>query len=385
MLRFFIKNNTVYCLLFTYYNTHMSNTSKITTSWTLYTSNEEAWSAILADCAKAEKSIVLEQYIFVPDEFGKKLIDICAERASKGVNVRFLWDAFGSFSLWGSDTVKELRDKNIRLIFWKTLVPNYPKTSNLRSWFFRNHRRTLVIDEKVGYTGSMCVYEPMKKWRDTNLRLEGPVVGEMQNAFDRMWARATKNKHFPRRIKARDHEFKYITNYPAPRRRDIYTELVEAIRSASKYIYITNPYFVPTHRIIRILRLAARRGVDVRLIIPEKSNYFAIDLGARSYFNTLLSSGIKIFLYTGNLIHAKTAVIDGEWATVGTMNLDRISLLYNFEANIVSRNSKFAEELVALFVRDLTESKEVKLAEWQNRFFIEKIPEKLIVLVRKFL
>ena len=363
----------------------MTNTSKNDTKWTLFTSNEEAWNSMLADCAKAEKSIVLEQYIFVPDEFGKRLIDICAERASKGVNVRFLWDAAGSFSFWGSNTVEDLRNKNIRLLFWKTLIPDYSKMPEIRSWFFRNHRRTLVIDEKVGYTGSMCVYEPMKSWRDTNLRVEGLVVNEMHNAFDRMWARATKNKHFPRRIKARDHEFKYITNYPAPRRRDIYSELVEAIRHARKYIYITNPYFVPTHRLVRILRLAARRGVDVRIIIPERSNYFAVDLGARSYFNTLLSSGIKIFLYTGNLIHAKTAVIDGEWATVGTMNLDRISLLYNFEANMVSRNGKFAEELAALFVRDLAESKEVNPSEWKKRFFIEKIPEKLIILVRKFL
>ena len=363
----------------------MQNTSKITTDWTLYTSNEEAWNSILNDCAKAEKSIVLEQYIFVPDEFGKRLIDICVERASKGVNVRFLWDAAGSFSFWGSNTIEDLKSKNIRLLFWKTLVPDYSKMPEIRSWFFRNHRRTLVIDEKIGYTGSMCVYEPMRKWRDTNLRLEGSVVREMQNAFDRMWARATKNKHFPRRLHVRDHEFRYVTNYPAPRRRHVYSDLVEAIRSARKYIYITNPYFVPTRRIIRTLRLAARRGVDVRMIIPESSNYYTVDLGARSYFNTLLSSGIKIFLYSGNLIHAKTAVIDGEWATVGSMNLDRISLLYNFEANIISRNTKFAEELAALFVHDLAESKEVKLLDWKNRFFIEKIPEKLIILVRKFL
>jgi len=355
------------------------------TTWTLYNANEEAWEAILADCAKAQKSIVLEQYIFVPDEFGNKLIDICTERAAHGVNIRFLWDANGSFSLWGANTVADLRNKNIQLLFWKTLIPNYSKVSNWRSWFFRNHRRTLVIDGEIGYTGSMCVYEPMKKWRDTNLRLQGPVVKEMQNAFDRMWARATENKHFPRRTRVRDHEFKYITNNPAPRRRHIYSELVEAIRSARKYIYITTPYFVPTHRIIRILRLAARRGVDVRIIIPENSNYYAVDLGARSYFNTLLQSGIRIFLYSGNLIHAKTAVIDGEWSTVGSMNLDRISLLYNFEANIVSRNPKFAEELAALFVKDITDSKEVNLKDWQNRFFIEKIPEILIKLVRKFL
>ncbi|HTK33263.1 MAG TPA: phospholipase D-like domain-containing protein [Candidatus Paceibacterota bacterium] len=355
------------------------------TTWNLYSSNEEAWAAMLADCAQAKESIVLEQYIFVADDFGKKLMDVCAERAAQGVKVRFLWDAAGSFTLWGSNIAEDLKKKGIELIFWKTLIPDYSKIPNFRAWFFRNHRRTLVIDDRIGYTGSMCVYEPMKSWRDTNLRLEGSVVQEMKNAFDRMWARAKHSQVMPERIHVRNHEFRYITNYPAPRRRHIYTELIEAVRSARKYIYITNPYFVPTRRLVRIFRLAARRGVDVRIIIPENSNYYAVDLGARSYFNTLLSSGVRIFLYSGNMIHAKTAVIDGEWATVGTMNLDRVSLLYNFEANIISRNGRFAEELVALFVRDIQDSKEVLYPEWKNRFFVEKIPEKLITLVRKFL
>ncbi len=354
-------------------------------SWTLYASNHEAWAAILADCATAKKSIVLEQYIFVNDEFGKRLIDICVERAAAGVRVRLLWDAEGSFTFLGSNIAEDLRKKGVELVFWKTLIPDYTKVPNWRSWFLRNHRRTLVIDGQIGYTGSMCVYERMKNWRDTNVRLEGGVVTEMQNAFDRMWARATGSKRMPSRFKARDPEFRYITNYPAPGRRHIYAELVDAIRSARHYIYITTPYFVPTHRLIRVIRLAARRGVDVRLIIPETSNYFAVDIGARSYFNTLLESGVRIFLYRGNMIHAKTAVIDGDWATVGTMNLDRISLLYNFEANIVSRDTKFAEEMAALFVMDMGESKEVDTKQWHSRYFVERIPEMLIRLVRKFL
>jgi cardiolipin synthase len=355
-------------------------------SWILYASNEEAWAAMLDDCASAEKSIVLEQYIFVNDEFGKKLIDVCVERASKGVKVRFLWDAEGSFTIHGSDIAKDLGKKGIDLIFWKTLIPSYSKVPNWRSWLLRNHRRTLVIDGKIGYTGSICVYKKMMGWRDTNVRLEGDVVTEMDNAFDRMWARATRaHDSMPRRIKVRDRAFRYITNYPAPRRRHIYAELVEAIRSAKHYIYITTPYFVPTHRLIRVIRLAARRGVDVRIVIPETSNYYAVDLGAQSYFSTLLGSGVRIFLYSGNMIHAKTAVIDGDWATVGTMNLDRISLLYNYEANIVSRNARFAEELAAFFVMDMGKSKEVDTRQWHNRLFVERIPEILIRIVRKFL
>jgi cardiolipin synthase len=357
-----------------------------TTSWNLYASNEDVWAAILDDCAKATQSIALEQFIFVNDDLGKKLITICAERAAAGVQVRFLWDAAGSFTIFGSNMVTELRDKGIHLVFWKTLVPSYFRVPNFRSWYFRNHRRTLVIDGKIGYTGSISVRDSMKNWRDTNARFEGAVVKEMANAFDRMWGRATDQKPLPKRTHARDREFRYITNYPAPGRRHIYTELVDAIRSARKYIYITSPYFVPTHRLLRVIKLAAHRGVDVRIVLPERTDHYpALDFAARSYFTTLLESGVRIFLYEGNVIHSKSVIIDGEWATVGSMNLDSASLLYNFEANITTMNTKFTEELAAHFVRDIHHSKEIKLDEWHKRFFTEKIVERLMRLVKKFL
>lgn len=353
--------------------------------WTLYSSNEDAWQAMLDDCAKAEKRIVLEQFIFTADDFGKKMIDICAKRASSGVEVKFIWDAVGSFSFFGSNIAEDLRKKGIELIFWKTLIPGYFRITNYRSWFFRNHRRTLVIDGKVGYTGSMCVDDKLVNWRDTNVRLEGHVALEMENAFDRMWSRANKTRPLPSRTKIGDREFRYVTNYPAPGRRHILVEILSAIRKARASVYITTPYFVPTRRLAHALKQASRRGVDVRIILPEKSNFYAIDLGARSYFKSLLESGARIFLYQGNLIHSKTAIIDGEWATVGSLNMDSVSLLYNFEANIIAKNNDFAEELAIHFREDMQESKEITLNEWRNRFFLEKIPEILIRLVRDFL
>ncbi|MFA6459525.1 MAG: phospholipase D-like domain-containing protein [Candidatus Paceibacterota bacterium] len=357
------------------------------TEWTIYPTNEDVWLSILHDCANAKQSIVLEQFIFNNDDFGKRLLDICTERATKGIQIRFLWDAAGSFTFWGSNIAKDLHEKGIELLFWKTLIPSYFKVQNFRSWFLRNHRRTIVIDEKVGYTGSICVSDSMKNWRDINVRLEGPVVREMQNAFDRMWGRAKKNLGLPPKIHIRNEEFRYVTNYPAPGRRHIYSSLIHAIRHARQYIYITTPYFVPTHRLAHSLRLAAKRGVDVRIIIPESSDHYAVDLGARSFFHSLLIVGVRIFLYqgNGNMIHSKSVVIDDDWASVGTMNLDQISLLYNFEANIITTNTKFAEELASHFVHDMHDSKEVSLNEWKNRFFIEKIPEILIKIVRRFL
>lgn len=359
------------------------------TKWVLYASNEDAWAAMLTDCAAATKSISLEQFIFANDEFGRRLIDICAKRAKEGVKVRFLWDAAGSFSFLGLGIVEELRTKGIELVFWRTLIPAYFSVPDFRSWFLRNHRRTLVIDERVGYTGSMAVKDSMKGWRDTNARFDGAVVSEMQNAFDRMWARARKRRHMPKKATSRDQEFSYVTNTPRPGRRLIYKSLVEAIRGARSYVYITTPYFVPTRRLARVIKLASHRGVDVRIVIPERTDHYpALDLGARSFFHTLLESGVRIFLYPtsgGNIIHSKAVVVDSTWSTVGSLNLDNVSLLYNFEANIISTDSRFAEELSSHFVHDMSLSKEVSAEKWRNRFFIERLPEIAIRLVRRFL
>ncbi|MCX6719478.1 MAG: phospholipase D-like domain-containing protein [Candidatus Taylorbacteria bacterium] len=355
------------------------------TNWTLYPDNHQAWNSMLADCAKAEKSIVLEQFIFTADDLGNRLINICAERAKAGVRVRFLWDAAGSFTFWGSGIVEDLRGKGIELVFWKTLIPSYFKMPDIRSWFFRNHRRTLVIDQKIAYTGSICVDDGMKNWRDTNVRLEEDVVLEMESSFDRMWDRTKKIRPLTKQLISKNKEFRYVTNSPGPGHKHIYKEFLHTIRRAKDSIYITTPYFVPTHRLAHALRSVARRGVAVNILLPENSDHYAVDLGARSFFNTLLEAGAHIFLYHGNIIHGKTIVIDGKWSSVGSMNLDSISLLYNFEANIITTDSEFAKTLTSHFERDIKESKEVSLKEWRSRFFIDKIPEILIKLVRKFL
>ncbi len=360
------------------------------TQWTLYGSNEEAWAAILADCSRAKKSIVLEQFIFAADSFGQKLIDVCVERAAAGVKVRFLWDAAGSFTIFGSGLAEDLQSKGIELVFWRTLIPEYFKIPNFRSWFLRNHRRTLVVDEEVAYTGSISIRDSMRGWKDTNARFMGPVVAQMHNAFERMWARAKKDKRLPMRKTLRNPEFSYETNTPTPGKRRMYHVLVEAIRNARSHIYLTTPYFVPTRCRARCSLLAAQRGIDVLLIIPDKTDHYpSLDLGARSFFKPLLDSGVRIFLYPSHdgssLMHGKTVVIDGSWATIGSLNLDNVSLLYNYEANIVSTNARFAEELEAHFIHDMNISKEVDPVAWKSRFFLERLPEYAIKAVRRFL
>lgn len=355
------------------------------TSWEFYLENPATWGAMLDACRKATTSIDFEIFIFTPDEIGKRFINICAGAAARGVKVRFLWDAAGSFTFFGSGSIGELQKKGIELIFFKKLLPSIFTLHDYRSWYFRNHRRTLVVDGKIGFTGSTSIEVRMEKWRDTNVRIEGPVVADMQVEFNRMWLRA-QGKRVPGLLPSKsNYGFEYITNNPTPRRRFLYTRLVEAIRRAEKSIRITVPYFVPTHKLARVIRLAAHRGVDVKIILPAASDFPTVDLGGRTFFHQLLKAGVRIYLYSGKMLHTKSIVIDGEWSTVGTLNLDHISLMYNFEANLVSSNKQFAAELLRHFENDLKDTVEVTLPEWNRRFFVEKIATFLVKLIRVFL
>ena len=225
----------------------------------------------------------------------------------------------------------------------------------------------------------------MKDWRDTNVKIEGLVVTDMQKAFDRMWDRAHGVK-LPkiRHEKTSDHEFRYISNNPIPRHRRLYHQVIEAIRNSRKYIYITTPYFVPTRHLSRVLRLAAHRGVDVRIMMPKSSDQTFVDLSSRTFFHSMLKSGVKIFLYEGEMLHSKTIVIDGDWSSVGTLNMDNVSLLYNFEANIVSNNGRFAEELVSHFTYDMNKCKRLTLEEWNSRYWVEKFAGFFMKFIRGF-
>ena len=161
--------------------------------------------------------------------------------------------------------------------------------------------------------------------------------------------------------------------------------MIRAVRCAKKSIYITTPYFVPTRHLSRILRSASKRGVDVKVIVPQWSDHPAVDLCSRSFFMKMLKVGIKIYLYKGEMIHSKTITIDGTWSSVGTLNLDSVSLLYNFEANIISTNNLFTKELVEHFSMDLKDTEEVTIENWKNRYWFERLSTSFMRLFRDFL
>ncbi|MDB5259623.1 MAG: phospholipase D/transphosphatidylase, cardiolipin synthase [Candidatus Taylorbacteria bacterium] len=365
------------------------------TTWKIYPSNKDVWEAMLEECRSATTSIDFEQFIFDNDEVGKRFIDVCTEKAKQGVRVRFLFDDAGTFGLFlwnGSRRLgfsnallfSELSKNGIQIAFFNTIIPK--TLNNHRWWFFRNHRRSLVIDSKVAFTGSHCILKEVENWRDMSIRMTGPVVSQIEDSFSTMWNRAHNMKvDWGKNHPDTEGGFSYETSAPLPKRRFMYFRLVNAIRSAQSYIYITTPYLIPDHRMLRVLRLAARRGVDIRLILPEATDHTVVDLGGRSYYSTLLRNGVKIYRLPAPILHSKVAVIDGDWGTVGTMNLDRISLRFNFEANIVGTDKTFVSELHQYCRNLMNEAVRVDLAEWEKRSSTQKWLEFLTRFIRQLL
>jgi cardiolipin synthase len=233
------------------------------------------------------------------------------------------------------------------------------------------------VDKKIAHTGGVGLEDRMAHWRDTNVRVVGPVVDEMQADFDQMWDLIPSRKFSHLKPVFHNGEsFSFLTNSPRFRHRLIYHDLRKNIRAAKKYIYLASPYFVPSIKIFTSLRKAAKRGVDVRLIFSEASDVRIADIATGSYFLLALHAGIKIYHYDrATVFHAKTGIIDDIWGSVGSANIDNLSLLLNFEGNIKSSDPEFIAELKRQFTDDLSSAKIVEKEEWARRPFWLKVLE----------
>jgi cardiolipin synthase A/B len=352
--------------------------------WKLYSNSHEAWEAMYADCEKAKESIDYETYIFTVDEIGQRFIDLFIKKSLEGVRVRILLDMVGSYGLYISRLPEELQRSGVEVRFFNPVSPW--RITNFTSNFFRMHNKMLVVDHNIVHTGGVNIRDDMRSWRDSNVRLQGELAEEATFIFARMWRIIEQGKFLPfKKTSIYVKNFAFSTNAPHLRQRFIYNELVEAIRNAKKYVYLTTPYFVPDIRLLRVIRLAARRGVDVRILLPLVSNYKSIDVAAQSYFTLLLKSGVKIYRYKDPMLHAKTAVIDREWSTIGSFNLDGQSLLFNYELNVVSHSEEFAFELQEIFMKDLQKAHPVLANEWYGRSILRKFVEGVTWPIHKFL
>lgn len=349
------------------------------TEWQLYTGSEQAWAAMLAAVNKAKHSIDIEQYIFTTDDVGTRFIDALLAARQRGVKVRVLCDSVGSEGVvFDGFDESPLIAAGIEVVFFNPIrYWKFWKLLRFWSWFLRDHSKIMIVDREIGYTGGVGIRADMKTWRDTHMKIKGPVVSVMAEAFDWMWKNVKAGKRiiggWPRPVY--DSSFQFLMSFPMSHQRYIYYEFLRAIKAAKQYVYLTTPYFVPTMRFSRALKKAVARGVDVRLIVPASVNHTVVELASQSYYGIGLKAGIRIFQYGPEMIHSKTAVIDDEWASVGSANLDNLSLALNYEGNIFSSDAKFAAEIRKQFEELLSASKELSLEQWKKRPLVKKILE----------
>lgn len=354
------------------------------TAWKLTSTTEDAWRMMLKTIESAKESIYMEQFLFEPDSAGQEFLKLFIKKAQEGVTVKLIFDSMYSLGLSQSLYLDALQEAGVKVKFFNWLLP-FSK-HNKKVLYFRNHRRLIVVDREIMITGGTCISNTMKEWRETCIRVEGPVADQAAFVFDKTW----KHVYQRRSLKLGDQYktgldgFSYITHAPYIGERHVYHRLIDAIRSARKYIYITTPYFLPDRRLERVLILAKKRGVDVRILIPKNSNHRLVNYASHTYFYKILSKNIPIYRHN-IMVHAKTTCIDDEWGMVGTMNLDNISLRYNFESALIITEPLCVTELREQFIKDLKESDELTLKDWENRSLFQKLKEILIWPIRKLL
>jgi cardiolipin synthase len=316
----------------------------VSPAWQFYLNPPEAWEAMVRACERASTTIECEQYIFDPDGIGERFARVFIQKASEGVRVRLLLDGVGSYRLIDSPLHTQLTSAGVEVLFYNRL-PLW-KPYKIVSWFLRDHRKVLIVDAQTAFIGGIGISEGMQSWRDTQVSIEGELAGDIQSSFERMWRIASRQRRSFREenYTAKD-SFHLLNNAPRPRRRHIYNALLKDIKESKTYVYLATAYFIPSFRLNRALIKAAQRGVDVRIMVPRFSDVHIADVAARSQVDPLLMAGAKIYQYRDGMFHAKTAVADDVWASVGSANLDNLSLLLNYETSIRSTEPRFVSEM----------------------------------------
>ncbi len=335
----------------------------------------EALGAMYVDIEKAKRSVDLEVFIFDIDEQGELFAKLLADKAKSGLKVRLIVDYAGRPSFVGSTIEKRMREAGVEVAIWNPI--SLWRISNFTSWYFRDHRKMLIIDGKVGYTGGVNIRGASYFRRDTQVRITGQVLEQISLAFARMWQNYEEGQFSPFGKAPEEDGFYFLTNSPHRRERHILREVMSKVRRAKTRAYLTAPYFVPSLRFFRRILSAARRGVDVRVIVPGLSDRRIADLAAQSYFTIMLKAGVRVYRYNKPYLHAKTIVIDDTWSMVGSFNLDNLSFLYNYEASLISTRADFAYELAGHFEQDLLNCQEILHDIWIKRPFASKVAEAL--------
>ena len=356
----------------------------------------ETFAAMFDSVEQARDHINVASYIVEDQGPGQELLSRLVARRRQGVRVNLAFDSAGSFGT-SRRVFDALKRDGI------SLLEHHP-LGQLTTWLGnafqrRNHRKLMIVDGRTGFIGGLNISgvyagsSPLKKevsaetsfeaadWRDTHVRVQGPVVNELQRLFVDQWKHHTGRtpggpaSYFPIPHTAGTQRAGLAAAECGPGHNDFYRALLAAVNTARNKILITTAYFVPPRRLLKALTGAAQRGVDVQLVLPGRSDFWAPLHAGRWHFGHLLRAGVRIHERHDRLLHAKTAVIDGVWATVGSSNLDWRSLVHNAEANLVVLDAPFAQRMEAMFWQDVAQCREVLLQRWMGRGGLDKMKE----------
>lgn len=334
--------------------------------------------------ASARRRISVETYILASDETGWRVAADLVEAARRGVEVRLCYDGVGSLEL-DPNLLRYLHGAGVRTAAYR------PLSLSRRTWPWsrRNHRKSLIVDGWLGIVGGMNIaadYDAVERggagWRDTSIEVAGPAVLELEESFAEVWRRAGGERFQPSALvpdpgptpEERDApEVRFTHNFLRRQRAEIHRSYLRRIRAARTRIRIVNAYFVPDRRLRAEITGAARRGVDVEIITAGNTDVPLARLASRSYYPVLLKAGVKLYEWNERVLHAKTAVIDGAWSTVGSSNLDYFSSFRNLEVNAVVSSSSFGEQMERQFAEDRDRSTAVTMAWWKTRPAAERL------------
>lgn len=330
----------------------------------------------------ARDHINLESYIFEDDEAGRKFAALLLQKQKEGVQVRVIYDSVGSFNT-SATFFQNLRDAGVQVVGFNPMNPLHRD----REWGLthRDHRKILIADGSVAIIGGVNISKvysssPHRRkqakpsaihWRDTDLLIEGPAVAEIQKLFLDSWKEqkgptAGERNYFPQLKEKGKALVRVVGSTPGESNRIPFIVYVSAISFAENSIHLTNSYFIPERQLVKALTDAARRGVDVKIVVPGVTDSKLAIYAQRAHYSELLKAGVKIYEHADSLLHAKTAVIDGVWSTVGSTNLDVLSMLKNDEVNAIVLNKEFAEEMEKMFAQDVAKSKAITWEQWRK-------------------
>jgi cardiolipin synthase A/B len=350
------------------------------------------YDAMLKAIGEAKDHINFETFIFSDDEVGQEFAELLMRKQAEGVQVNLIYDAVGSMST-PSAFFQRLRDAGVNVLEFNPINPLKVRKRLLATQ--RDHRKVVVVDGKIAFTGGVNISNvyygssfsadggpnnSKEGWRDTHIQIEGPAVAELQRSFLQTWRYQkgpplAERAYFPHLEAKGTALVQVIPSYRGETHRLAYIMYVAAIERARYSIDLTTPYFVPDHQMRKAITEAAKRGVDVRIVLPGSSDSNLTLYAGRSFYSDLLESGVRLYELRNRMLHAKTAVVDGVWATVGSANMDLWSFLRNNEINVIVVGKDFADKMEDLFEQDVSASQEVTIEEWSHRSLIDRVKQ----------